>query len=109
MKILQILCCFTLKLSLLKSIKTSFPLRLLLSDLPLLVPRKTNKDLAWIKIGFELFAADLISLLVEGVLPKAGQMINIIKVYLPMESITSDGFPIGGSRNEMCLSPARKR
>ena len=82
---------------------------LLLSDLPLLVPRKTNKDLAWIKIGFELFAADLISLLVEGVLPKAGQMINIIKVYLPMESITSDGFPIGGSRNEMCLSPVRKR
>lgn len=46
------------------------------------------------KIGFELFAADFISLLVEGMLPKAGQVINIIKVYLPMESITSDGFPI---------------
>lgn len=27
-------------------------------------------------------------------LPKAGQVINIIEVYLPMESITSDGFPI---------------
>lgn len=92
-----------------KIYKNLLPFEALLSNLPLLVPRKTNKDLAWIKIGFELFAADLISLLVEGVLPKAGQMINIIKVYLPMESITSDSFPIGGSRNEMCLSPARKR
>lgn len=46
------------------------------------------------KIGFELFAADFISPLVEVMLPKAGQVINIIKVYLPMESITSDGFPI---------------
>lgn len=46
------------------------------------------------KIGFELFAADFILKLVEGLLPKAGQVINIIKVYLPMESITSDGFPI---------------
>ena len=102
MKILQILCCFTLKLSLLKSIKNSSPFEALLSNVPLLVPRKTNKDLAWIKIGFELFAADLISLLVEGVLPKAGQMINIIKVYLPMESITSDGFPIGGGAEMKC-------
>lgn len=92
-----------------KIYKNLLPFEALLSNLPLLVPRKTNKDLAWIKIGFELFAADLISLLVEGVLPKAGQMINVIKVYLPMESITSDSFPIGGSRNEMCLSPARKR
>lgn len=46
------------------------------------------------KIGFELFAADFISLLVEGIVPKAGQVINIIKVYLPMESITWDGFPM---------------
>lgn len=46
------------------------------------------------EIGFELFAADFISLPVEGTLPEAEQVINIIKVYLPMESITSDGFPI---------------
>lgn len=50
------------------------------------------------EIGFELFAADFISLLVEGMLPEAGQVINIIKVYLPMESITSDGFPIEGQK-----------
>lgn len=48
----------------------------------------------WDKIGFELFVADFISLLVEGMLPRAEQVINIIKVYLPMKSITSDGFPI---------------
>lgn len=46
------------------------------------------------KIGFELFAADFISLLVEGMLPRAEKVINIIKVYLPMKSITSDSFPI---------------
>ena len=57
-----------------------------------------KQDLARIKIGFELFAADFISLLVEEMLPEARQVINIIKVYLPMESITSDGFPIAGQK-----------
>lgn len=40
----------------------------------------------------------------EGTLPKAGQVINIIKVYLPIESITSDGFPIGGKKFNVPVS-----
>lgn len=55
---------------------------------------RDKEGLGWDKIGFELFAADFISLLVEGMLPRAEQVINIIKVYLPMKSITSDSFPI---------------
>lgn len=51
-------------------------------------------DWTWIKLALSCLQQDFISLLVEGILPEAGQVINIIKVYLPMESITSDGFPI---------------
>lgn len=54
-----------------------------------------KQSLAQIKFALSCLGADFISLLVKEMLPKAGQLINIIKVYLPMESITSDSFPIG--------------
>lgn len=60
-----------------------------------------KQALAKIKLALSCLGADFISLLVEEMLPEAEQLINIIKVYLPMESITSDSFPMGLKRGRL--------